>query len=153
MASVPGDMAAHGGAMAAHGDSHWGRNTNENKTYNNPKKNFACGRLIGWGVFHSYLLHQRNSLTKNRTFAQIFFCLRQADWLGCFALIFATSKKMPKKNFLRSYIGSGVFHLCFCYIKKTPRNFFSCGAHLVWAFSILFLLHQQIGPNIFFLRS
>jgi hypothetical protein len=106
-------MAAHGGAMAAHGDSHWGRNTNENKTYNNPKCFFACGRLIGWGVLHSYLLHQKTSSTKNPTFAQKYFPA-ELIWFWRFPPMFLLhQRKCQNMFFLRSLFGSSDFDTVF----------------------------------------
>jgi hypothetical protein len=55
-------------------------------------------------------------------------CLRQADWLGCFALIFATSKNRPK-------------------------YFFPAELHWFGRFPPMFLLHQKNTPKFFFLRS
>jgi hypothetical protein len=67
--------------------------------------------------------------------------------------VFATPKKHPEFCFAAELHCFGRFPSCFCYIKTYAQIFLSCGAYLVRAFSILFLLHQKTCPNIVFLRS
>jgi hypothetical protein len=87
-----------------------------------------------------FLLHQKTSSTKNRTFARIFFSCG-AQLVGAFSTMFLLHQNFPPE----------VRWVHLWYIKnpdenKTYKNtpiVFSYGADLVWAFSLLFLLHRS----------
>jgi hypothetical protein len=112
---------------------------------------------LGFSIL--YLLHQK----KPRNF---FSC--GAQLVRAFSTyVFATSKNTTLKIFfLRSSFGSGVFHLCFCYIKffflrsyvfattkNTKKKSFLRSSFGWGVFDHVFATSKKAPLNIFFLRS